>query len=76
MGLDTPALAGGADADPEQAVGDGALDRVLFAATAADVRHVVTGGRDVVRDGRHLMVGDVAAELSATIRAALTASDG
>jgi formiminoglutamate deiminase len=76
VGLDTPALAGGADADPEQAVGDGALDRVLFAATAADVRHVVTGGRDVVRDGRHLMVGDVAAELSATIRAALTASDG
>jgi cytosine/adenosine deaminase-related metal-dependent hydrolase len=47
---------------------------VLFAASAADVRHVVTGGRDVVRDGRHLMVGDVAAELSATIRAALTAS--
>jgi formiminoglutamate deiminase len=72
--LDTPALAGGADADPGQAAADGALDRVLFAATAADVRHVVTGGRDVVRDGRHLMVGDVAAELSATIRAALTAS--
>jgi cytosine/adenosine deaminase-related metal-dependent hydrolase len=49
------------------------LDRVVFGATAADVRHVVISGRDVVRDGRHLMAGDVAAELSAAIRAVLTA---
>ncbi|HEY6502293.1 MAG TPA: formimidoylglutamate deiminase, partial [Streptosporangiaceae bacterium] len=65
--LDSPRLAA---PDPGQA----ALDRVIYAATAADVRHVVTGGRDVVRDGRHLLVGDVAAELSASIRTVLTAS--
>jgi formiminoglutamate deiminase len=70
--LDTPRLAGGADVEPEQAAAEAVLDRVMFAATTADVRHVVVGGRDVVRDGRHLMVGDVAAELSATIRAVLT----
>jgi formiminoglutamate deiminase len=68
--LDTPRLAG----DPVPAAAETVLDRVMFAATAADVRHVVASGRDVVRDGRHLMAGDVAAELSATIRAVLTAS--
>jgi cytosine/adenosine deaminase-related metal-dependent hydrolase len=47
------------------------LDSVLFAATAADVRHVVTSGRDVVQDGRHLLVEDVPAELDAAIRAVL-----
>ena len=36
----------------------------VFAATAADVRHVVVGGRVVVRDGRHTAL-DVAAELRA-----------
>jgi formiminoglutamate deiminase len=65
--LDSPRLAA-----PDAA--GAALDRVIYAATAADVRHVVTGGRDVVRDGRHLLVGDVAAELSATIRTVLTDS--
>jgi formiminoglutamate deiminase len=65
--LDSPRLAA---PDPGQAT----LDRVVYAATAADVRHVVTGGRDVVRDGRHLLVGDVAAELSAAIRTVLTDS--
>ena len=47
------------------------LDSVLFAATAADVRHVVTSGRDVVQDGRHLLVEDVPAELDAAVRAVL-----
>jgi cytosine/adenosine deaminase-related metal-dependent hydrolase len=70
--LDTPRLAGGTDA--EQDGTGGVLDRVMFAATGADVQHVVAGGRDVVRDGRHLLAGDVAAELSASIRAVLTAS--
>ena len=65
--LDSPRLAA---PDPGRAP----LDRVVYAATAADVRHVVSGGRDVVRDGRHLLVGDVAAELSAGIRAVLTDS--
>jgi cytosine/adenosine deaminase-related metal-dependent hydrolase len=44
-----------------------ALESVIFAGTAADVRGVVVGGRDVVRDGRHLLV-DVPAALDDTIR--------
>jgi formiminoglutamate deiminase len=71
--LDSPRLAGGAPIEAGAAGAAGVLDRVVYAATAADVRHVVTGGRDIVRDGRHLLTGDVAAELSATIRALLTA---
>jgi formiminoglutamate deiminase len=46
-----------------------ALESVIFAASAADVRQVVVGGRDVVRDGHHLLVSDVPAALSAAIRA-------
>ena len=49
-------------------VGD-ALDAVVFAATAADVRNVIVGGRELVRDGAHVSI-DVAAELSAAISAA------
>ncbi len=52
--------------------GDGlALETAVFAASAADVRDVVISGRDVVRDGRHLLVPDVPGELSRTIRAVL-----
>ena len=51
------------------------LDSVLFAATAADVRHVVTSGRDVVQDGRHLLVEDVPAELDAAVRAVLAVEE-
>ena len=46
-----------------------ALEVAVFAASAADVRDVVIGGRDVVRDGTHLLVPDVPAELSRAIRA-------
>ena len=46
-----------------------ALESVIFAATAADVRAVVIGGRDVVRAGTHLLVPDVPAALAAAIRA-------
>ncbi len=46
-----------------------ALAAVIFAATSRDVRSVVIGGRDVVADGHHLLVPDVAAELSAAVRA-------
>jgi formiminoglutamate deiminase len=42
------------------------LSSVFFAATAADVRHVVASGRDIVRDGQHLLVGDVVGELAAS----------
>jgi formiminoglutamate deiminase len=60
VALDTPRLAGLA--------GPTALESVIFAGTAADVRDVVVGGRDVVRDGRHLLVDDVPAALSDAIR--------
>jgi len=42
---------------------------VVFAATAADVTHVVVGGRVVVRDGRHLLVDDVPRALTDAIAA-------
>lgn len=44
-----------------------AVEAAVFAATAADVRHVVVDGATVVEDGRHTRV-DVAAELDASIR--------
>jgi formiminoglutamate deiminase len=58
VALDSPRLAG--------ATAAAALESVIFAGTAADVRNVVVSGRDVVRDGRHLLV-DVPAELTAAI---------
>ncbi|MDO8365082.1 MAG: formimidoylglutamate deiminase [Actinomycetota bacterium] len=42
------------------------LETAVFAAGAADVHHVVAGGRVVVSDGRHCSI-DVAAELGAVI---------
>jgi formiminoglutamate deiminase len=62
-GFDSPRLAGAARAT--------ALESVIFGASAADVRNVVVGGRDVVRDGRHLLVPDVPAELGRSIGAVL-----
>jgi cytosine/adenosine deaminase-related metal-dependent hydrolase len=44
-----------------------AVESVVFAATAADVRNVVVSGREIVRDGRHLLVTDVAGALGAAI---------
>jgi len=46
------------------------LPAVVFAATAADVTHVVVDGRVVVRDGRHLLVEDVPRALADSIAAA------
>jgi formiminoglutamate deiminase len=63
VGLDSPRLAGAANAT--------ALESVVFAASAADVRNVVVGGRDVVADGHHLLVEDVPAALAAALRAVL-----
>jgi formiminoglutamate deiminase len=57
----------GGAAEPDLAL----LEAVIFAASPADVRNVVIGGRDVVVDGRHLLVGDVPAELSSAVRAVL-----
>jgi formiminoglutamate deiminase len=44
-------------------------ETAVFAATAADVRHTVVAGRQIVRDGRHQLVEDVPAALSAAIAA-------
>jgi formiminoglutamate deiminase len=49
-----------------------AADQLVFAATAADVTSVVVGGRQVVSDGHHLLVGDVAAALTHALAAAST----
>ena len=42
---------------------------MLAAATAADVRDVVVGGRTVVKDGEHALLGDVPALLQAAVQA-------
>jgi formiminoglutamate deiminase len=52
-----------------------ALETAVFAATAADVRNVVISGRDVVRDGVHLLVPDVPGELSRSIGEVLPKED-
>ncbi|MBM9504961.1 formimidoylglutamate deiminase [Actinacidiphila acididurans] len=44
-------------------------ETAVFAATAADVRHTVVGGRQIVRDGRHLLVDDVPGALARAIAA-------
>ncbi|MER7763629.1 formimidoylglutamate deiminase [Streptomyces sp. NPDC097619] len=44
-----------------------AAETAVFAATAADVRHTVVGGRHVVRDGAHRAVPDVAGALHEAI---------
>jgi cytosine/adenosine deaminase-related metal-dependent hydrolase len=65
VSLDSPRLAGagGAAGDP--------LAALFAAGTAADVRHVVASGADVVRDGHHLLVADVPGELTTAVRAVL-----
>ncbi len=65
VALDSPRLAGHATSAADQLA-------LLFAAgTAADVRHVVASGEDVVRDGHHLLVDDVPGALTAAISAVL-----
>jgi formiminoglutamate deiminase len=61
LSLDTPRLAGTGAAS--------AIEALVFAATAADVRRVVVGGREIVRDGAHLAM-DVPAALDEAIRGA------
>jgi formiminoglutamate deiminase len=61
IALDTVRLAGVQPAH--------AAESVVFAATAADVRHVVVAGRFTVRDHRHALVEDVPGRLAATIGA-------
>ncbi len=65
VSLDGPRLSGatGTAADP--------LAALFAAGTAADIRHVVASGADIVRDGHHLLVADVPGELAAAIGAVL-----
>ena len=63
VALDSPRTAGADRAT--------ALESVIFGASAADVRHLVVGGRDIVADGRHMLIPDVPAALSASIAAVL-----
>ncbi|MEU6089253.1 formimidoylglutamate deiminase [Streptomyces sp. NPDC047085] len=44
-------------------------ETAVFAASAADVRHTVVGGRQVVRDGVHQLVPDVPSALADSIEA-------
>jgi formiminoglutamate deiminase len=67
VSLDSPRLAGAA-------AGGDPLAALFAAGTAADVRHVVASGADIVRDGHHLLVDDVPGELAAAIRAAIRAA--
>lgn len=46
-----------------------AAETAVFAATAADVRDTVVGGRHVVRDGAHVLVPDVASALGEAVAA-------
>ena len=63
VALDSPRTAG--------ASGTTALESVIFAASAADVRHLVIGGRAVVTGGQHVSVPDVPAALASAIAAVL-----
>lgn len=44
-------------------------ETAVFAASAADVRHTVVGGRHVVRDGAHTLVPEVPQALAAAVEA-------
>jgi formiminoglutamate deiminase len=48
---------------------ENAVDAVVFAAAAPDVRHVLVDGREIVRDGRHRTI-DVARELHEAVLSA------
>ena len=48
-----------------------ALQRVVFAATAADVTDVVVAGRRVVAGGEHQLLGDVGTLLDRAVAAVL-----
>jgi formiminoglutamate deiminase len=61
VGLGSVRLAGARPAE--------AVDQLVFAATAADVTSVVVSGRQMVRDGHHLLVSDVAGALGRAIGA-------
>lgn len=67
VALDSVRTAGGRPAH--------AAETAVFAATAADVRQVVVSGRQIVRDGRHLLIDDVPAALADAVLAATAAEE-
>ncbi|MEU9122034.1 formimidoylglutamate deiminase [Streptomyces sp. NPDC048506] len=46
-----------------------AAETAVFAASAADVRHTIVGGRQIVRDGVHTLLADVPTALAESIAA-------
>ncbi|MER7573369.1 formimidoylglutamate deiminase [Streptomyces sp. NPDC126514] len=64
--LTTVALDSVRTAGPPPALG---AETAVFAATAADVRHTIVGGRHVVRDGVHALVPDVPQALARAVEA-------
>jgi formiminoglutamate deiminase len=52
-----------------------ALEAAVFAASPADVRRVIVGGRELVRDGQHVRL-DVAAELRTAIEPLVPGGEG
>lgn len=70
-GLETEIAATAGDESSGKTPDLAVLEGVIFAASPADVRNVVIGGRDIVVDGTHLLVEDVPAALSAAIRTVL-----
>jgi len=64
--LTTIALDSVRTAGPEPRLG---AETAVFAASAADVRHTVVGGRQVVRDGAHTLVPDVPQALARAVEA-------
>ncbi|MDO0927381.1 formimidoylglutamate deiminase [Streptomyces sp. TG1A-8] len=64
--LTTIALDSVRTAGPPPALG---AETAVFAAGAADVRHTVVGGRQIVRDGAHTLVPDVPSALADAIAA-------
>ncbi|GAA3723636.1 formimidoylglutamate deiminase [Streptomyces tremellae] len=64
--LTTIALDSVRTAGPRATLG---AETAVFAATAADVRHTVVGGRHVVRDGAHALVPDVPTALAEAVAA-------
>jgi formiminoglutamate deiminase len=61
IGLDSIRLAGTS--------AETAVESLVFAAGAADVRHVIAGGQVIVRDGTHQLIERPAARLDAALRA-------
>ncbi len=57
------------------ATGGTLLDHAVFAASPADVTDVAVSGRPVVRDGRHLLIEDVAGDLRSAIADVTKAMD-